>query len=178
LSLRDEFRCFVASLYGTYYDKTGGKYNALNVGSANSPDVTLRCANYGKEKLTVAAMKEGHARDGDVFVFAALCNSSVYYDPSLRRFFEEQLLSGDLRYVYKRRCEHIHKRRPSFNPRPVSEWLIEDQQEKEKPESHEMRFLKQIEASLVELAKKVSFTQTWVFWGLIILAVLVFYKGR
>jgi hypothetical protein len=178
LSLRDEFRCLVASLYGAYYDKTAGKYTSLNVGSSDSPDIALRCAHYGKVKLTVAAMKEGYARDGDVFVFAALCNSSVYYDSNLRRFFEEQVLSGDIRHVYKRRCEQIHKRQPSFDPRPASEWLIDDQQENEKPESNELRLLKQIEASLGQLAKKVLFTQTWVFWGLIILAALVFFKGR
>lgn len=166
----DEFRCLVAAMYGRHYKDD--KFTIL--GSSDSADVVLRCAYYGKAQLTEKEMKDGFARDEDVYLLAVLCNDSVYHKSPLRKLLEgEQLRGGDLRHVYQRRCEQIHQRRPSFHPEPVSEWLIEESP----PESKELTMLKQLETTLASIAKAIKSEQTWISWGLLVLGALVLYKG-
>jgi hypothetical protein len=72
LSIKDEFRCLVAALYGR-----GFVNNAFVVhGSLGARDVALRCAYYGKADITANEMKAGYKRDKEVFVFAVLVNRS------------------------------------------------------------------------------------------------------
>jgi hypothetical protein len=143
------------------------------VGSPDSPDVVLRCPYYGKAQLTEKEMEDGFARDEDVYLLAVLCNESVYRKSPLRKLLEDEQLRGNLRYVYQRRCEQTHKRWPSFDPRPTSEWLIEDGP----PESKELTMLKQLETTLASVAKAVKSVRTWIFWGLLVIGALVLYKG-
>ncbi|MDQ3565342.1 MAG: hypothetical protein M3436_14830 [Pseudomonadota bacterium] len=148
LPMRDEFRCLVAAMYGRHFKDR--KFTIL--GSPDAADVVLRCAYYGKAQLTEKEMKDGFARDEDVYLLAVLCNDSVYHKSPLRKLLEDEQLRGDLRYVYQRRCEQIHKRRPSFDPRPASEWLIEESP----PESKELTMLKQLETTLASIAKAIK----------------------
>jgi hypothetical protein len=70
----------------------------------------LRSAYYGNAQLTEKEMEAGFVRDQDVYLLAVLCNDSVYHKPALRKLLEEEQLRGNLRYVYRRRCEQLHKR--------------------------------------------------------------------
>lgn len=174
LPMKDEFRCLVAAMYGRHYHRgKDDKFTSSVLGSPDSPDVVLRCAYYGKAQLTDKEMEDGFARDEDVYLLAVLCNESVYGKSPLRKLLEDEQLRGDLRYVYQRRCERIHKRRPSFDPHPLSEWLIEDGPQ----ESKELTMLKQLETTLASVAKAVKSARTWIFWGLLVLGVLALYKG-
>ena len=174
LPMRDEFRCLVAAMYGRhYYRGKDDKFTSAILGSPDSPDVVLRCAYYGKAQLTEKEMEDGFAHDEDVYLLAVLCNESVYRKSPLRKLLEDEQLRGNLRYVYQRRCEQIHKRWPSFDPRPPSEWLTEDGP----PESKELTMLKQLETTLASVAKAVNAVRTWIFWGLLVIGALVLYKG-
>lgn len=175
LPLRDEFRCLVAAMYGCHYSRgKDGKFTLNNLGRPDSPDVVLRCAYYGRAKLTAKEMTAAFAADEDIYLLAVLCNDSVYHDPALRKLLEGEQLRGNLRYIYRRRCEQIHKRWPRFDPRPVSDWLIEDTP----PENKELKILKQLETTLASIANTFKSVQTWIFWGFVVLGALVLYKGH
>lgn len=165
---RDEFRCLIAAMYGRHRCGKDGKSSIL--GNPDSPDVVLRCAYYGKAQLTENEMKGAYARDEDTYLLAVLCNDSVYYSPALRKLLEEQL-SENLMYDYQRRCAQIQKRRPSFDPRPVSDWLIEDTL----PESKELTILKQLETTVASVTITFKSFQTWIFWGFLVIGALVLF---
>ncbi len=174
LSMRDEFRCLVAAMYGrNYYYGKDGKFTSSILGDADSPDVALRCAYYGKAELTDKDMNEGFARDKDVYLLAVLCNKSVYDESPLRKLLEDELRQGNLTHEYRRRCEQFHTLTPGFDPRPLSDWLIED----DPPESKELTMFKQLETTLASVAKAVNSVRTWIFWGLLVLVALALYKG-
>jgi hypothetical protein len=175
LSGRDEFLCLVAAMYGRHYSR--GKDNKLTdgiLGSPDSPDMVLRCTYYGKAQLTKQKMEEGFARDHDFYLLAVLCNNWVFDHPYLRKLLEDEQLHGNLRYVYQRRCEQIHMRKPEFDPRPVSDWWVEDAL----PESQELTILKKLETTLASMTNAFKSIQTWIFWGFLILGVLELYQGR
>ena len=172
LSMKDEFRCLVAAMYGSHYSRDkDNKFTSIILGTPDSPDVVLRCAYYGKAQLTKQEMEDGFERDAVVYELAVLCNDSVYYKPALRKLLEEEQLHGDLRYFYQRRCAQIHKRRPSFDPRPVSDWLLEDAV----PESKELTILKKLEKTLASMTKTFKTVQTSIIWGFFVLWALVLY---
>lgn len=175
LSMKDEFRCLVAAMYGRH-DSRGKdkKFTSSSLGSPDSSDMVLRCAYYGQAQLTEKEMKVGFARDEDVYLLAVLCNDTVYYKPALRKLLEDEQLRGNLRYIYQRRCAQIHKRRPSFDPQPVSDWLIEEAIH----ESKELTILKQLEKTLASMTKAFKTVQTWIYCGLFVLWALVLYMGR
>jgi hypothetical protein len=50
VGLKDEFRCLIAALYGRRLSKYG---------SANAPDVTVRCQFYGRDALTKKDVEAG-----------------------------------------------------------------------------------------------------------------------
>jgi hypothetical protein len=132
LDLKEEFLCMLAAVYGCYSAKTpDNKMKTIYIGSADSPDLLLRCAYYSDErKLTPEQMQAGYDRDGDAFVVAALYNDTIFWD-ARKRAMLEGFLSGRLIHRYKRRCEHIKKRHPEFGLAPVSEEgaaLLEDEE--------------------------------------------------
>lgn len=175
LPMKDEFRCLIAAMYGRhYYRGKDDEFTSSILGKPDSPDVVLRCAYYGNAQLTEKEMEDGFDGDEDVYLLAVLCNDSVYYKSPLRKLLEDKLRGGgDLTYVYQRRCEQIHKRWPPFDPRPVSEWLIDE----DPPESKELAMLKQLEATLASVAKAIKSIQTWIFWGFVVLGALALYKA-
>jgi hypothetical protein len=58
LSLKDEFRCLIAALYG----RTWSNKKLAVQGSPSSRDVAMRCAYYGNAELSVREMKAGIER--------------------------------------------------------------------------------------------------------------------
>lgn len=167
LSMRDEFRCLVAAMYGRHYLGKDDKLPS-SIFSLNLDGEILRCAYYGSAQLTEKEMRSGFDRDQDVYLLSVLCNDSVYHKPTLRKLLEGEQLHGNLRYTYRRRCEQIHKRYPAFDPRPVSEWLIEESP----PESEELTILRQLETTVAGITKAVKSIQTWIFWGSLVLGAL------
>jgi hypothetical protein len=111
LSLKDEFRCLVAALYGCTWSN-----NKLTVqGSPSSADVAMRCAYYGNAELSARQMKAGYNRDGSEYVFAAMYNNNVLSNNKLRKFFEQEQLtfqSDDLLRRYLRNFELKRKKWP------------------------------------------------------------------
>ena len=109
LSLKDEFRCLIAALYGTTYSN-----NRLAVqGSPSAADVAMRCAYYGNAELSAKQMKADYHRDRDVYLFAVMYNDNLFRNHKLRKVFEEEeLLSGDLLRRYLRNFEFKRKEWP------------------------------------------------------------------
>ena len=170
LSLVDEFRCLVAAVYGRHFVYEKGKLSEfVQLGAPNSPEVALRCAYYGKAPLTEPEMQAGFERDKQAYVLAVLCNDHVFYRDHLRQLLESEQLGEDLRHVYRRRCEALHDKRASFDPRPMSEWLAEGAP----PTSGELAKLEALEAKVDALAKPVTTSQSWIMWGFIIIGVLI-----
>jgi hypothetical protein len=111
LSLKDEFRCLIAALYGRTWSN-----NKLAVqGSPSAADVAMRCAYYGNAELSMSQMKAGYNRDGSEYVFAVMYNDNVLSNNKLRKFFEQEQLtfqSDDLLRRYHRNFELKRKERP------------------------------------------------------------------
>src|ERR1700677_4530634 len=131
LDLKEEFLCMLAAVYGWYSAKTpDNKMKTIYIGSADSPDLLLRCAYYSDDrKITTEQMQTAHDRDGDAFVLAALYNDTLYWDAKKRAALEG-FIRGRLIHRYKRRCEQIKKKHPESDVNPVSEQgaaLFEDE---------------------------------------------------
>ena len=116
LNLVSEFCCLMAALYGKVLEDKRIRV----LGSLDDPDITLRCAYYGNAELTPEQMKAANDKDGNAFMYAALFNDILYLKPGCRAKLE-MYLARNLRNLYQRRCEQIHRRRDSFDPKPLSE---------------------------------------------------------
>jgi hypothetical protein len=118
LSLKDEFRCLVAALYG----RTWSNSRLAVQGSPSAADVAMRCAYYGNAELSTKQMKAGYNRDASDYVFAAMYNDNILSDGKLRKFFEQEQLtfqSDDLVRKYLTNFELTRKKWPfleSFLP--------------------------------------------------------------
>jgi hypothetical protein len=120
LSLKDEFRCLVAALYG----RTWSNSKFAVQGSPSAKDVAMRCAYYGNAELSGREMKAGYKRDLGVYLFATMYNGNVFSNSKLRKLFEEEQLGwdGDLSVRYLKNFELVRKERPyleSFLPNDV-----------------------------------------------------------
>jgi hypothetical protein len=171
--LRDEFRCIIAALYGRAFRDN----KSVILGSASAPDVALRCAYYGNAQLTAKETKEGHERDRDVFVFAALFNDHVYLTPSLRKLLEEEYLTGNLEGRYRRRCERLHKRYRNFDPRPAAEWMTQHAAEDgQSPLGKLTGWAATMDTKAADLAKQVRTIKKWLVWGFLIIGALFLFR--
>jgi len=166
LSERAEFRCLIAALYGKSY----GKKEVAIHGMADAADVARRCAYYGNAKLDVKAIAEGHEKDGEAFVFAAINNDDVLMNKQQRKIFEEQCLNGSHLHRYQQRCEQLHKRWKWFDPRPTAEWMVE-----EDAETHESKVEQQLR-SLSDRLKVVEKAAALLPWLIGALAVAVMWR--
>lgn len=185
LSMRDEFRCLVAAMYGHHYLGNDGKLPS-SIFSLNLDGEILRSAYYGNAELkfTEKEMESGYARDQNVYLLAVLCNDTVYRQPILRNLLEEQLRDslshrGEdpcpiLWPVYRRRCEQIHMRHPEFDPMPVSDCYLEQSA----PETKELKMIRQLEVTVASIGNAVKSVRTWIYCGFIVLGILVLYKGH
>jgi len=163
LSFKDEFCCLMAALYGRWYSQDQ-QFSLISqdIGTAESPDIMLRCAHYGHAQMTVEQMEQAHARDGDSFTLAALFNEELFVD-NTKRAKLEGLLDVDLWLLYARRCKQIRARKPDFNPKPVTEDAAELLEEDAVPR----------EPNLTALSSDVLRPKTLISWGLIIFVVML-----
>ncbi len=111
LSAIDEFRCLVGALYG--------------IGGANptAPDVAVRCSYYGNANLTAKEIEKYADREGYVFSYAAICNTSVLHNTKLRHLIEEKGSGQLFKHRYLRICKLINAYWPNFDPRPTADWM-------------------------------------------------------
>ena len=180
ISAVDEFRCLVALHYGNFWS---GR-EIQNIGGPDNSDVALRCAFYGKGKLTAAQMSVGYQRDRDVFLFAALRNDNLYRIPEnraqLENFFSDMGMPGNLsdeseniRLTYARQC-----RQRFSDPRPVTvagaEALLCLVQE---PSAEITALAVKIDAQTETLNRRIDRQSRMAIWGFVILlAILLFFK--
>jgi hypothetical protein len=118
LSLKDEFRCLVAALYGR------GFVNNASVlhGSPTAKDIALRCAYYGQGDITPKEMKAGYKRDKEAFIFAVLFNGRIYDSPKLRKPLQEEFWGG----MFGRYSKYKSEREQRREQRHESLWGPED----------------------------------------------------
>jgi hypothetical protein len=166
LSMADEFRCLIAALYGrSYEDKT---FTVL--GSPTSEGVAERCAYYGNAKMTADEVRKYIEREKDVFVFAAVMNFGLLHTPQLRQMVEEAGSGQDFRYRYLRLLKHANSGRPSYNLKPISEWMLDDP-EPVRPvvaEPATAETIAALDAKLAGMAKQLGILKTWIGWVLFI----------
>jgi hypothetical protein len=89
LSIKDEFRCLIAALYG----RTWSNNKSAVQGSLWAADVAMRCAYYGNAELSAIKMRAGYKRDRNVYVFAAMYNDNIFSNHKLRKLFEKKQLA-------------------------------------------------------------------------------------
>lgn len=167
LTQRQELRCLIGALYGRSYKKQFKVH-----GKAEDEDVARRCAFYGNGKLDVKDIDAGYERDKGIFVFGAIFNDDILCNRKARRHFEEECLhSGDI-FLYEMRCQQIHRRRSSFDPRPTAEWMVDEAKEEGKKRFATERQVSQLQASVNELRKFMSYVP----WFFAALAVLISWK--
>ena len=180
LDFKEEFLVMLASVYGWYGTKTpDNKSKIIYMGSADDPDLLLRCAWYSKErKMTAEQMEAGQNRDGDAFVVAAMYNDAIFWDAKKRALLEG-LITGRFIHRYKRRCEQLKKKHPEFSLTPVSEQgaaLLEDE-EAPQPTDDQKR-LERIEVMLAATTKQLQSVYkvlTWVFILAIVTIVMIWH---
>jgi hypothetical protein len=177
LSLVDEFRCLIASIFGRWYDKSspdGFKF----AGSMDSDDVALRCAYYGSapaKTLAGAAWDTAAAKDSSAFTFAVLFNDNVYLDRALRAKLEDSLDSGR-QLIYGNRCAQIAEKYRWFNARPISELPADEPAQLPSTPEALAAALARVEADLQQVKSKtgsLANTPTWVFVVAIVLLLYI-----
>jgi hypothetical protein len=134
LSIKDEFRCLIAAIYGKGYPeltaeellkKDYSKFRSFIHGSPNAKDVALRCAYYGKGDITPQTMRAGYKRDKDVFVFAVLFNDKIYNSPALRKPLREGFWEG----MFSRYSKYKKEREQRKRQKHEELWGAEDTDE-------------------------------------------------
>jgi hypothetical protein len=166
----------LAAVYGWYSaKKPDNKMKIIYMGSADSPDLLLRCAYYSDDrKITTEQMQTAHDRDGDAFVLAALYNDTLYWDAKKRAALEG-FIRGRLIHRYKRRCEQIKKKHREFDLNPVSEQgaaLLEDKDNPVQPTEDQKR-LERVETMLAAATKQLQSVYKVLTWVLILVVVAV-----
>lgn len=169
LSLAEEFRCLIAALYGRVF--ADGK--SMCVGQPDAADVVLRCAYYGCTEMKVAAMKSAHEKDGDIFTFAALFNNNLMLQQECRAELEGYL-TGDVQWLYSKRCGQLHEQYGWFDARPIGALLaIEDGTVQ--PEHPQLQALSN---QVTELKSRLASLSRTVFLGLAIVVVTIIWQHR
>lgn len=180
LDMKEEFQCMLASIYGHYSSKTPDKkMKIIYLGSADSPELYLRCAYYARErKMTPEQMDKAHARDTDAFTLAALYNDGLLWNPKTRARLEH-FISGRLIYRYKRRCEQLNKKHPEFSAKAVSEEGVALLEDDEAPRlTEEQKRLERLEALVAANGKQLTniYKRLWWVFILVVIAVLLIWK--
>ena len=171
LSLRDELRCLIASLYSRR--STSAKSGPRVFGSVDDDDIARRCAFYAGTNLSEKEIEAGFGRDKDVFVFAVLKNCSALLNKTKRALIEEHL-SGNFIHEYRRRCEDIRKKYKWFDVRPVSESGRDLLDEFQKQSSTEMSLLEKIIGQNEQLIARLKSYERGTYWIVAILIIAMF----
>jgi hypothetical protein len=171
LSIRDEFRCLIAALYGrTYKDK-----QFVILGDRDADDVTLRCAYYANGDLGPKDMDAGYKRDASVFVFAATLNGKVHQSADLRRMMEEEYLNGSTAKRWLKYDQQMRKKWPNHVP-PISQDIrIETESN---PPDDTTSAIAELHKSLTALTKRVTEMRQLMIVVAIILAFLIYFHAR
>ena len=173
LSLAEEFRCLIAALYGGDEDLRMKDH----IVSPNSEDVAYRCAYYGNASMTPAEIKAASKRDKDAFAFFVLLNDTVLSGMKTRPLIEElgwQYRVRDFDWHYRNRCEQIHSRREWFDPRPVSDWISQDDEDAKPDEK-----MKALTAEVQKLKHLMTKKTNWILFGVIALGIFLQWRmGR
>ena len=182
LSLKEEFRCLIASLFGRIYGGTNKGVSITNqnddsfhlLGTRDAEEIALRCIYYGKANMTLPEMEAAYEQDSDVFVYAALNNTQLFHDKS-KRCFIEQNLNDNLVYKYKRHCEQIHSQYKSFDPSPILDAceIMSDEFPQKTPE---LKVLEKLTIQYDELSSELKTVKSRLFWGVCLISLLVIYK--
>ncbi len=171
LDMREEFLCLVACLF----DKRTSDDKTKTFGDVNSPDIVRRAAYYAKANLTLREMTSAQQKDKAFFAYATYFNDHVLMSPTLRKYYEEECLSGDLaRFRYRTRCERLHRRWRSFDPKPIAEWLQDDTEDA--PGIDIAAALADLQKGLAHLTQQVSRILNVTIFSLIILAILLYLR--
>ena len=171
LSLRDELRCLIASLYSRR--SMSAKSGPRVFGSVDDDDIARRCAFYAGTDLSEKEIEAGFGRDKDVFVFAVLKNCSALLNKTKRALIEEHL-SGNFIHEYRRRCEDIRKKYKWFDVRPVSESGRDLLDEFQKQSSTEMSLLEKIIGQNEQLIARLKSYERGTYWIVAILIIAMF----
>jgi hypothetical protein len=168
LETGQEFLCYMAAVFGAW-SEPGVKPMKINyLGSFDDPDQLMRCAYYGHAKLTPKQMELAAQRDGDAFMLAALCNDRMYSTEARAKL--EELMRGDVRRFYYRRCKQKNARHKDFDPRPVSQAGIELLDDIIETPSEEQQKLTALEARLTGVQRQLDKMQKYAGWTIAILA--------
>lgn len=173
----EELCCLMAALYGSYY--FGPDHKTVKVGALDGTNRLVRCGAYANERMKPDQMQQAYDRDEDVFVLAALCNEQLFWNRATRAKLEE-LIGGDLARLYKKRCEEIRSRNPSFDLTPVSEDgapAIEDEHD-ETSESEARKRTQRIEAMVDANSKRLAKLETMLTWTLLIVVAATIFSWR
>lgn len=192
-----DFGVLASALYGRHKNPTeSGKQEKVGLGNADSPYLLLRCAYYGQslEKLItsippkakpntvewarelyspdLSSLRAAYQRDGDVFVFAALCSESAFRYQGVRALLEE-CLRGRTIGRYWERCKQIQKRKPDFDITPVS---IDGRRKLKNMlpvPTDDQRRIQLLEADLANVRKSVAALSLWIQCVLVLLIILM-----
>lgn len=171
LSFAEEFRCLIAALFGRSYSNNETKTS----GSADASDPALRASYYAHTKLSKKDMEAAHAKDGRMFIFASLWNTSLFNDRTLRTFFEEKYLTGEYIGLYRRRLLQLKQRWPNMDIEPATDWVKEEIEESDstlwvpKP-------LVSYDAEFAYIKRRFGVLEKNLFWGFVILAVILYFR--
>lgn len=168
LSLADEFRCLIAALYGRVF--VDGK--SVCAGQPDAADVALRCAYYGCTEMKVEAMQSAHEKDGDIFTFAALLNNNLLLQQDCRAELEGYL-TGDMQWLYSKRCAQIQEQYHWFAARPLPESVALENAGSTEPVQPAHTQLQALSGQVTELKSRLSSLSRTLFWGLAIVLIAV-----
>jgi hypothetical protein len=171
LSIRVEFRCFIAALYGRGFANN----KTVLHGNRDADDVALRCAYYATGNITPKEMEAGHRKDKGVFTFAAILNSRIHETGQLRKIMEEEYLDGDMARRWLKYDEQFRKRRPNWAP-PVSEELLADIATK--PIDPVRLSITELQKALTALTTRVSELRQIMIVAAIALAILIYFRFK
>jgi hypothetical protein len=171
LPIRDEFRCFIAALYGRGFARN----RTVLHGNRDADDVALRCAHYAKSGLKSQDMEEGYKKDGAVFTFAASLNSRVHQLRALRKLMEEEYLDRDMTRLWLKYDEQLRKRWPNSIPPVSAELAVETVT---KPLDAVRSSIIELQKGLATLTTRVSELRLLVIAGAIILAILIYFRSK
>jgi hypothetical protein len=171
LPIKDEFRCFIAALYGRGFANN----DIILHGRPDATDIALRCAYYGRGNLTAKDMEAGHKKDEDVFTFAAILNTRTHQFRDLRRLMEEEYLGDDMTHRWLRYDEQLRKKWPDSIPSALRELATEIAP---KPVDTVQSSIKELQKGLTTLTTRVSELRALVIFSAIMLAILIYILSK
>ena len=171
LPIKDEFRCFIAALYGRGFANN----EIILHGQRDATDIALRCAYYGRGNLTAKDMEASHEKDKDAFTFAAILNTRTHQLRDLRRLMEEEYLGGDMVLRWLRYDDQLRKKWPNSIP-PASRDL--ENETASKPLDTLQSSITELQKGLTTLTTRVSALRALVIFSAIMLAILSYILSK